>query len=100
PVKLNGALLAGDDVYSNYRVSPDSGRVVFRAGSQTTRADLFGVPIDASASPVVLSALPSAQRWVETFEISPDGARVVYQANQDQFGVQELFSVPIDHSAG
>ena len=32
---------------------------------------------------------------VESFDISPDGSRVVYRADQDADGVTELYSVPI-----
>ena len=96
-----------------FAISPDSSRVVYVAdGHRTETVELFSVPIDGSAAPTRLNApfaivgvTPSGgrvelplERAVQRFRISPDGTRVVYEADQDQPGVLELYSVPIDGS--
>ena len=97
-VKLNGALVGGGDVYEA-SISPNSARVVYRADQQTHFVyELFSVPIGGPASAgVKLNGAIVSGGWV-TFEgarISPDSARVVYQADQQTNEVFELYSVPI-----
>ena len=58
---------------------------------------VFGVDLDANETPVMLNpAMPLGPVLgdVHEYEISPDGTRTVYLADQDQEGVDELYSVP------
>ncbi len=100
PVKLNGPLVSGGAVFAS-QISPDSGRVVYAADQDVDEViELYSVPIDGSASPVKLNgALVSGGDVFTDFRITPDGARVVYVADQGADEVRELFSVPIDGSA-
>jgi len=99
-VRLNAALVAGGDV-GLYEVSADGTRVVYIADQeQDGRFELYSVPSDASSPPVKLNGplvdggnvLP----YNRGFELSADGTRVVYRADQETDGVDELYSVPID----
>jgi len=58
--------------------------------------ELFSVPLDGSADPVRLHAPLAAGRAVSSFQISPDGARVVFRADLLVKGRIDLFSVPTD----
>ena len=110
PVKLSGALVAGGDVAavdsSSFGISPDGSRVVYRADQDVDeRFELYGVPIDASASPVKLSGTLVAGGDVVVdyfagFEIAPDGERVVYLADASTDEHVELWIAPLDGSAG
>lgn len=84
------------------RIAPDGARAVYTAwgtaGSTSGPRELFSVPTDGSASRVRLSAALSSGRNVESFEITPDGGRVVYLADQVNSRF-ELFSAPVDGSA-
>jgi hypothetical protein len=94
--KLNGALVALGYVYT-FQISPDSSRVVYRADQQTANVfELYSVPIGGpAAAGTKLNEALVALGNVNTFQISPDSSRVVYQANQDTATVGELYSVPI-----
>jgi len=106
-VKLNGPLVVGGDVSlmgfesaegCALAISRDSSRVVYLADQDSDEvAELYSVPLDASASPVKLVSL-TATRDVRELLISPDSTRVVYRADQDTQTVGELYSVPIDGS--
>ncbi len=109
PVKLNGPFVAGGDVSfsglgaARFRISPDASRVVYRADQQVDeRFELYSVPIDGSASAVKLNGPLVAGGDVAMafgtgdFQVSPDGTRVVYRADQDVDERFELYSVPID----
>jgi hypothetical protein len=78
--------------------SPDSTRFVYRSchlfPNFFVLSELFSVPIDGGA-PVRLNAPLAPGGIVTDMEISPDSARVVYRADQDQDNVFELFSVPL-----
>ncbi len=91
--KLNVPLPLGGRAYGN--ISPDSRRVIYTADHQATGVfELFSVPIAGPATDVIKlnGALPPSGR-VTSFEISPDNSRVLYLADQDQAGIQELYSV-------
>ncbi len=81
---------------SRFRVSPDGGRVVYRANPQGGNCfELFGVRIDGGQG--VRLSLPSDQTVFES-QISPDGARVVYSAGGEEQFNAKLYSVPSDGS--
>ncbi len=100
---LSGPLVAGGSVrLHGYRISPDGARVVYLADQDTDDThELYGVPIDASSPPVRLNAPlpPGGDVWNTEFDISRDGQRVVYLAEQVADGVFGYFSVPIDAGA-
>ena len=78
--------------------SPDSTRFVYRSCHMLpnffVQSELFSVPLDGGA-PERLNAPLAPGGQVMDAEISPDSARVVYRADQDQDNVFELFSVPL-----
>lgn len=76
-----------------YEVSAGSSRVAFLFDD-----DLYSVPVQGGAPPQTLAAPPASQR-VSLAQLTPDGARVVYLADQTTPGVSELHSIPIDGSA-
>ncbi len=103
PIELHPPLVAGRNVVAGtVAISPDGARVVYRADQDTNDVfELYSAPIDGSADPVKLNGplvLGTASTILEA-RISPDGARVVYLADQDTNDFFELYSVPIDGSA-
>jgi hypothetical protein len=46
PVKLNGALVSGSNIYSDFQISPDSSRVVYLADQETDDVDELFVTYD------------------------------------------------------
>jgi Tol biopolymer transport system component len=95
-VKLNGALVAGGDVW-DFQASPDSSRVVYRADQQTNDVfELYSVPLTGPASAgVKLNGALVTFGDVWAIRVSPDSSRVVYQADQQTDEVGELYSVPL-----
>ena len=93
PVRLNASLGV-----TNYRVSADGARVVygegFGLGIDDTPYDLFGVPSDGSAPPVLLTTTPQP---VDSYAIDALGLRAVYEAQAQFMGLdfQAIHSVPI-----
>lgn len=85
--RLNDAQLA-DRIVSSFLVDPTSAWVVYLCNKELkTRFDLYTVPIDGGVAPVRLNT-PAAGS-VSRFEISPDGARVVFT------NPAGLFAVPL-----
>lgn len=109
PVRLNANLPSGGDVTAHFALSPDGTRVVFHADQAVDNVfELWSVPSDGSAAPVRLNAPLAGGRDVRqpvsavsdtSFRITPDGARVLYIADQVQDGLDELFSVAITGGA-
>lgn len=89
-VKLNGSNSA-----LNAGITPDGARVIYRATPGTTGSpDLYSVPIlGPDVAGVKLSSVIPASEGVSAYQLSPDGARVVYLAPEDAAGVNELYSV-------
>lgn len=95
--KLSGSIPDTADV-ADFKISPNGQTAVFVADLETNDAfELYSVPTDGLADPILLSSglLPIGTS-IEIFEISPDSSRVVYVAEQDSTGVEELYSVPIN----
>ncbi len=81
-------------------ISPDSTQVVYTnivaAFPPFVQTNLYAVPIDGG-SPVRLSpTLPRGGNVSDRFEFTPDGARVVYIADQEFNNWFELYSVRLD----
>ena len=95
-VKLNGAL-ASSEVDDPFIISPDGTRVVYVAAQETAGVfELYSAPIDGSAAATKISDTLVEDGDVSShFSIAPDSSRVVYQADQDIDGVQDLYSVPL-----
>jgi Tol biopolymer transport system component len=94
-VRLSNALV-GD--VTTFRISPDGQRVAF----QTMAAGwpLFGVSIGGGPVLPLSGPLPAGGRLgFHDFQISADSSRVVYRADQDVVGTNELYSRPLDASA-
>jgi Tol biopolymer transport system component len=91
-IKLNGALVATGGV-GDFQISPDSGRVVYRAIQQTaTVPELYSVPLGGpAAAGIKLNGTLVAGGNVGAFKISRDSGRVVYIADQDADEVFELY---------
>jgi Tol biopolymer transport system component len=102
-LRLSAPLVAGGDVVQ-MEVAPHGRRVVYRADQDADDVfELFSVSLDGGLvvrlnAPLVAGGDVGAD-FVHCFRISPDGAHVVYWADQDEDEVFELFSVPIDGSA-
>lgn len=96
-VSLNGPGLAGRGV-SDYRISPDGRHVVFLGDLTLDEVyELHSVPIAGGTAPRVLNgALVAGGDVAPGFRISPNGARVVYRADQDIDDVPELYSVALE----
>ena len=96
--RLNADLPTGGNVVdSSPLISADSSRVIYIADQNTVGVpELFSVPI-AGGEPVPLNSNLVSGGEVTPFghQISPDGSRVIYIADQNTVGVRELFSVPI-----
>ena len=73
-------------------VSPGGDRVVYLDDS----GELYSVPIDGSAAPSRLNGNLVAGGAVHSFQIAPDGTRVVYLADQQVLDQLELYRVPIE----
>ena len=78
---------------ADFLVSEARNRVVYR-----DRFELFGVPIDGSSPPVKLNPMLDPFERIESFQLSREGKRVVYLADQDADDQLELFGVPSDGS--
>ncbi|HEX6882381.1 MAG TPA: hypothetical protein VF530_03310 [Planctomycetota bacterium] len=90
PVRLN-TLPSGREVL-DFRVSPDSTHVVYRADAHANSAySLFSVSIDSSTAPVILAAIDSLSEDVLEFQITPDSSRVVFRADLAVDEVVDLY---------
>lgn len=96
PVSLSGPLQQFGTTSANassLRVTPDGGTVVYCGVAPFATANrIFAVPADGSAPP-----RPVSTRRVETFALTPDGARVVYGAwDSGSYLFVELWTAPLD----
>jgi hypothetical protein len=98
PTRIDGGLVPEDARI--LAISADSSRAAFLADvGDTGRVDLYGVPLDGSAAPVLLSGVVPATRDVTAFAIAADSSRVVYSADSLADQRFELFVVPLDGGA-
>ena len=94
PVMLADVAFPEDDVYRRVRVAT-GGWAILLARLDSLAAELYAIPLDASAPPRKLNGPLVPGGEVREFWISPDGTRVVYAADQDGDEVVELFSAPV-----
>jgi Tol biopolymer transport system component len=94
--KLNGAFLVNGDVLA-FRFAPDSERVVYLANQERGSSnELYSAPVPFAAPAVRLHLHGAAgSRVQDDFQISADGASVVYRHNLVDNRSIELFRVPI-----
>jgi len=105
-VKLNAPLAPGRSVPPfGFRFDPAGGVVVYAAPDGAGVMRLHAAPSDASSLPTALGGpfvaggalwLSSSEGGAWSFEISPDGATVVYVADQRTDETIELFAAPLD----
>jgi len=103
PRRLNESLLQPTQVeLLEARLTPDGQALVFRADLLTDdRPELFRVASDGSGGTRLLSGASGAGIGsVSSFEVTADGARVVYRGDLLQELRFELFSVRLDGSGG
>jgi len=95
-IRLNPDLELGENVQS-FQISEDGRAAVYIADQEMDGInELYSVDISSDEqTPVKISGDLMEGENVEFFNISPDGTRVVYMADQDMDNVFELYSVPI-----
>lgn len=99
-VRLNGALVSGGDVQF-HRISPDGTRVVYLADQDADEVlELHSAPSDGSQSPLKISGslVAGGDVRLPQIEISLDGSRVAYVADQIVDETFELFVASITAS--
>jgi len=100
PTQLN--IAGGGNHIMDFALSPDGSRVVYRSDEfRNLKYELFSVPTDGSSPRVRLHGSVSNMSDVSVvYRIDPTSQRVVFCANHDALGDLDLYSVPIDASAG
>jgi Tol biopolymer transport system component len=95
-VQLNPALVAGGDVvFRQFRIAPDSSRVVYLADQDADEVfELWSVPLAGGAA-VKLNGTLVANGDMDDFAISADSSRVLYSADEVTNNAFELFDVPL-----
>jgi Tol biopolymer transport system component len=79
-------------IWDTFRITPDSGAVIYRGDGTGTGVTLYRAPLDGSARVVLNSPAADGSR-VADFQISRDGARVVYRASLPGEATAGLYSV-------
>lgn len=101
-LRLSSPLPAGRSIY-RIAATPDGSRAVYEVSEvqsgQLKVLQIWSAPIDGSQAALLLTPplVASGQIWDR--DLSPDGSRVVYLADQEIDERFELFSVPTDGSA-
>lgn len=92
--KLNAALDVGEDVI-DFKVIPNGSGVIYRADQRIdTVNELFHAVFSAPAPTTALNAVLAPGRNVSAlYEVAPDSSSVVYVADQDTVGANELYQV-------
>jgi hypothetical protein len=100
PRRLNPPLPLGRSLY-DATLSRDEARVVFVSDVEAYQEDqLWSTDVDSGASRRLSGPMvPGGDVGHGDFWIGPDGARVVYRADQRADGILELFSAPLDGHA-
>lgn len=91
--------VASGVIQSGVTSTPDGSRLLFRMTMGSGASDLWSLPADGSGAPTRLSRLSGTRRGILRHEMSPDGSRVAYVADQDTFDKYELYSAPVDGSS-
>jgi Tol biopolymer transport system component len=100
PIRIGGTPSSGS--VFDLLIGPDGQRVVFTSNRDSAGViELYSTPLDGSSAPVKLNGAMQGGGipfWSAPVQISSDGARVVYVADQELRGTFELYGVPIDAS--
>jgi Tol biopolymer transport system component len=98
PVRLNAPLPTGGSVAGDYRISPDSTGVAYRADQETLdRVELFLTPFGGTSTKLSGTTVPGGDVAAQ-FRFSADGSKVVFVADRLTNAVHELFATPVDAS--
>jgi len=90
-VRLSRALVPGGNAL-DFRISADSSTVAFRAERDGAHhLTLLAVPIGGEQKAVEVAGPLQGGGSVDAFQLSHDGTRIVYRADQEQAFVRELF---------
>ena len=94
-IKINGLLVAGGDVTSSFVFSPEGTHVAYLADEDTNEEyELFLVNLSIPGFSANLSGpLVSRGDVYAGFTFVPDGSAVVYRADEETDGIDELFVV-------
>jgi hypothetical protein len=98
PIKLNGPLGPGQNVTAGrVQISPDGSRVLYLGDQDADNVfEIFSVPIGGGTRVQLSGTLATGgDVLVNGLDISPDGSRVLYYADQTTDEVFEAFSVPL-----
>jgi hypothetical protein len=98
-VKLNNTPVNEGDVGPGFDISDDNLYVIYKGDLDTTNTtEIYRVPLAGPASNSVKlnkTFVSGGSLAKSAFQISPDNDYVIYLADQDTDGVNELYSVPI-----
>jgi len=100
PFQISDALVISSEI-ENFQISPDGSYVVYRADQNIDGVfELFSVPITGGNSVRLNSNLVNGGNVRGgnpnfDFQISSNSSHVVYRADQNADGIDELFSIPI-----
>ncbi|HEX6884121.1 MAG TPA: hypothetical protein VF530_12145 [Planctomycetota bacterium] len=88
-------------VRAGFQLTPEGEHAVFLAqvpaGPTSSETRLFSVRLDGSAPPFALSASPEdLYSGVQSFAVSPDSTRVVYESDEQAYHHYQLLSVPLE----
>ncbi|MEM7137925.1 MAG: hypothetical protein AAF500_15175 [Myxococcota bacterium] len=88
--------LFADGQVTDFKLSPDGTRVLFRVfiASADAPAQLYAINLDGTQFTRINGDLPK-NASVSSFCFTPDGTRVIYTADQDTFQTPELYSSDI-----
>jgi Tol biopolymer transport system component len=99
PIKLNGPLGPGQNVtIASVQISPDSSRVLYLGDQDADNVfEIFSVPITGGTRVQLNGTLATGgDVLINGLDISPDGSRVLYYADQTTDEVFEAFSIPLN----
>lgn len=104
-IRLNGELISGGNV-THTMLSPDGVNAIYRADQDTNDVfELYSVPVDGNGfvkklngelipnGDVVFDRTTDNSSSFNGIQVSSDGLRVVYMADQDTDGIFELYSM-------
>jgi dipeptidyl aminopeptidase/acylaminoacyl peptidase len=95
-VLLNSDDLDDVEEIRQFDITPDSQKVVFISNLFASTDDLYANPITSVHSQQITIAPPGPRWGVNIFAITPNSLGVVFAADFDNPGVNELYSVSID----
>jgi Tol biopolymer transport system component len=98
PIKLSGPLGPGQNVTTaSVQISPDGNRVLYLGDQDADNVfEIFSVPVGGGTRVQLNGTLATGgDVLVNGLDISPDGSRVLYYADETTDEVFEAFSVPL-----